>query len=48
MDKLIKAIRKGDSSKVGELLQDRGININGVDPKSGKTMLQLAMENEDH
>ena len=47
MDKLIKAIRKGDSSKVGELLQDPGCDVNGFDPKSGKNMLQLAMENDD-
>ena len=47
MDKIIKAIRKGDSSKVGELLQDPGCDVNGLDPKSGKNMLQLAMENDD-
>lgn len=47
MDKLVKAIKKGDSSKVGELLQDPTCDVNGLDPKSGKNMLQLAMENDD-
>ena len=47
MDKLVKAIKKGDSSKAGELLQDRTCDVNGLDPKSGKNMLQLAMENDE-
>ena len=47
MDKLVKAIKKGDSSKVGEMLQDPTCDVNGLDPKSGKNMLQLAMENDE-
>lgn len=43
MDKLVKAIKKGDSQKVGELLQLPDCDINSLDPKTGKSMIQLAI-----
>ncbi len=43
-DKLIKSVKKGDIEKVSEILQSATLNINELDTKSGKSLLQTAME----
>ena len=42
-DKLIKFVKKGDLEKVSEILQEATLNINELDPKSGKSLIQIAM-----
>lgn len=44
---LIKVIKKGDIEKAAEILQETTLNINELDPKSGKGVIHLAMENAD-
>lgn len=49
MDKfaaLVKQIKKGDVGKTAELLQDVSLDINALDQKSGRGLLQIAMEND--
>lgn len=44
-DKFLKAIKKGDTDKIGEILQDPSFNVNDYDPKSGNTLIQVAIQN---
>ena len=45
-DRFLKAIKKGDTDKVGELMQSTDFNVNDYDPKSGKVLIQVAMEHD--
>lgn len=44
IEKIAKLIKKGNTDKLGEYLQDPSLDINELDPKSGKTLLQIAIE----
>lgn len=46
VDKIAKLIKKGDTQKIAELLQDPSLDINSLEPKSGKTLAQLAIESQ--
>lgn len=43
VEKIAKLIKKGDTEKIAELLQDPSLDINALEPKSGKTLTQLAI-----
>ena len=40
---LIKYIKKGDVAKVGSIIESESVNVNQIDPKSGKGLLHLAI-----
>lgn len=42
-EKIAKIIKKGNTEKLAELLQQPSTDINELDPKSGKTLIQIAM-----
>lgn len=46
IEKISKLIKKGNIEKIAEFLQDPSLDINEVDPKSGKTLLHVAIEND--
>jgi ankyrin repeat protein len=44
---LIKLLRKGDHEKLSEALHSENHNLNELDPKTGKSLLHLAIESAD-
>jgi ankyrin repeat protein len=44
---LIKLLRKGEHEELNELLHSENVNVNELDPKSGKALLHLAIESSD-
>ena len=42
---LIKWVKKGDTDRVRAILEGENVNLNQTDPKSGKGLLHLAIEN---
>lgn len=46
--KLNKAIKKGDIDKFCQILSEEHVNLNAPEPKSGQTLLQLAMINSQY
>lgn len=44
---LIKLAKKGETHKLADALADTNININEVDPKTGRALIHIAIENLD-
>ena len=42
---LIKCIKKGDAAKVRSIIESESVNVNQIDPKSGKGLLHFAIQN---
>lgn len=44
---LIKLLKKGEYDKLREALHSENINVNELDPKTGKSLLHMAIESAD-
>jgi hypothetical protein len=44
---LVKLVRKGEYEQLREILHSENVSINEIDPKSGKGLLHMAIENSD-
>lgn len=45
---LIKLAKKGETERIVELLDEGKATVNEIDPKSGRGLLHIAIENDDN